>query len=277
MDDGVEALTVREQGIRAARRAARAMLKRWGVEKAEDIHVEAMARAEGITIVEGPLRGARGRLAAGPRPVIRIAEDTILEGARRFTVAHELGHHVLKHPASSSGACGAHAQSKLRDTSRPDHEAEANAFATELLMPRHLVVPRISSGTPSLEIPRSIAFEFSTSIPASAIRYVQLTKERCAAIYSERGTIQWASRSHRFAMNLPRDVPLSEESYAYECCSCTQDLDDRAGKIAARVWLDTKTPLEIVEHSAPVSEVGGVITLLWVPERTAMELWPGKS
>ena len=266
-------MTVREQGIRAARRAARAKLKRWGVEKAEDIHVEAMARAEGITIVEGPLRGARGRLAAGPRPVIRIAEDTILEGARRFTVAHELAHHTLKHPAASSDACGAHVRSSPRDTSKRDCEAEANAFATELLMPRHLVAPRVATGTPSLEIPRAIAFEFSTSIPASAIRYVQLTKERCAAVYSERGTIQWASRSHRFAASLPRDVPLSKKSYAYECAS-TQDLDDRARQIDARVWLETETSVDIVEHSAPVSEVGGVITLLWAPEEAATKLWP---
>jgi Zn-dependent peptidase ImmA (M78 family) len=248
------------------------MLKRWGVEKAEDIHVEAMARAEGITVVEGPLRGARGRLAAGPRPVIRIAEDTILEGARRFTVAHELAHHVLKHPASFSGACSSHTQSKVRDTSNRDYEAEANAFGTELLMPRHLVTPRVTSGTPSLEIPRAIALEFSTSIPASAIRYVQLTKDRCAAVYSERGTIRWASRSHRFAASLARDVPLSRKSYAYECAG-TQDLDDRARAIQAGVWLETNAAVEIVEHSAPVSEVGGVITLLWVPEKSASALW----
>ncbi len=270
MDHGDEVLTVREQGLRAARRAARTLLKRWGVQKAEDILVEAMARAEGLQIVEGPLRGARGRLAAGPRPVIRIADDTIQEGARRFTIAHELAHHVLGHPTATEG-CSERRESNLRETAQRDHEAEANAFASELLMPRRLVAPRIVGCTPSLEIPRAIAFEFSTSIPASAIRYVQLTKDRCAVVYSERGTVRWASRSYRFAATIKKDTPVSHSSYAYECAS-TQDLDDRA--VDAGVWFTAKEPIAIVEHSAPVSEASGVITLLWVSEPAAAVLWP---
>lgn len=265
-------MTVREQGLRAARRAARTLLKRWGVQKAEDILVEAMAGAEGLQIVEGPLRGARGRLAAGPRPVIRIADDTIQEGARRFTIAHELAHHVLGHPTVGVG-CRSHRDSKSHDTTQRDHEGEANAFASELLMPRHLVAPRVVGCAPSLEIPRAIALEFSTSMPASAIRYMQLTKERCAIVYSEQRTVQWASRSYRFAAQIQKHAPVSRSSYAYECAG-TQDLDDRAREIDAGAWFDAKEPMAIVEHSAPVSEASGVITLLWVPEPAAAVLWP---
>jgi hypothetical protein len=73
-----------------------------------------------------------------------------------------------------------------------------------------------------------------------------------------------------------KNVPLSEKSYAYECAS-SQEHDDRARMIDANIWLDTTAPIEIVEHSAPVSEVGGVITLLWVPERAAAVLWPSQG
>ena len=186
MGHGEEAVTLRERGLRAARRAARDYLKRWGVRHPEDIRVEAMADAEGMRIVEGPLRGARGRLSSGLTPIIRIAENTIEEGARRFTIAHEIGHHVLRHPCKDAGgACASARAAASLDSSWRDYEAEANAFASELLMPRHLVA-ECCVGDPSLEIPRAIALEFTTSIPASAIRYVQLTSARCAAVYSQR-------------------------------------------------------------------------------------------
>lgn len=272
MDDGVEVVTVRERGVRAARRAARELLRRWGVRAAADIQVEAIAKAEGIRIVEGPLRGARGRLVSGPKPVIRIADDTIEEGARRFTIAHEIGHHVLKHPCSGShGACASARATETAGTSWRDYEAEANAFASELLMPRHLVAPRCA-GEPSLEIPRAIALEFGTSIPASAIRYVQLTGERCAAVYSQRGTIEWAPKSRGFKETLARGAPVPRESFAYACAR-SQEHDDRARSLDASVWFTTRKRIDIVEHSAPVSEAGGVITLLWVPESAAAQLW----
>lgn len=266
-------MTVRERGLREARRVAREVTKRWGIKSAEDIRIEAIAKAEGLRIVEGPLRGARGRLSSGPKPVIRIAEDTINEGARRFTVGHELGHHLLKHPAhESEGACASARANGPPNTSERDYEAEANGFASELLLPRHLVAPKCE-GQPSLEIPRSIAFEFLMSVPASSIRYVQLTRARCAAIYSERGTIEWAPKSHGFKTRFAKGRALPPGSMAFECAR-NANVHDEARTIDASVWFDTKERVEIVEHSAPVSEAGGVITLLWVPDSAAQRIWP---
>lgn len=171
-------MTVREQGLRAARRKARELVKRWGIKTADDIRIEAIAKAEGLRIVEGPLRGARGRLSVGPKPVIRIADTTISDGARRFTIAHELAHHLLKHPVTCpEGACASARAAGPPEPSHRDYEAEANAFASELLLPANLVAPRCE-GEPSLEIPRAIAFEFTMSVPASSITYVHLTRER---------------------------------------------------------------------------------------------------
>ncbi|MGE3460053.1 MAG: ImmA/IrrE family metallo-endopeptidase, partial [Kofleriaceae bacterium] len=170
-------MTVRERGLREARRVAREVTKRWGIKRAEDIRIEAIAQAEGLRIVEGPLRGARGRLSSGPRPVIRIADDTFTEGARRFTIAHELAHYILKHPSH-----GRHGPCRPRTNEPPnpaerDHEAEANTLASELLLPRRLVSPRCE-GVPTLAMPRGIASEFVTSLQASSIRYVEITKSR---------------------------------------------------------------------------------------------------
>ena len=63
---------------------------------------------------------------------------------RRFTIAHELGHHVLHRTGQQSLFCrkAAVAEAEAPATTRaplPVTEAEANAFAAALLMPARLV------------------------------------------------------------------------------------------------------------------------------------------
>jgi hypothetical protein len=38
---------------------------------------------------------------------------------------------------------------------------------------------------------RQLAPDFRTSLPASAIRFAELTSERVAAVYSECGAVRW--------------------------------------------------------------------------------------
>ena len=57
-------------------------------------------------------------------------------------------------------------------------------------------------------------------------------------------------------------------------CARNANVHDEARTIDASVWFDTKERVQIVEHSAPVSEAGGVITLLWVPDSAAQRIWP---
>lgn len=73
----------------------------------------------------------------GQRFILVNSSDAVTR--RRFTAAHELGHHVLGHTESGK---------KFRDTLKPTNfefvrdplEVEANQFAAELLMPASLVI-----------------------------------------------------------------------------------------------------------------------------------------
>ena len=102
--------TVPEFGL--ARAAARRLRERHGV-RALPIDVEALVRAEGLRIV---------READIEEPYLSEEEIHLPvaqhRGAERFGIAHELGHHELRHRVP---------ESRL--------EAEANAFAAELLIP----------------------------------------------------------------------------------------------------------------------------------------------
>ena len=90
-------------------------------------------------MVETPLDGAQAQLACAGNDVrIMISERITDPAARRFSIAHELGHFVLEHPSASvDRLCGR--VNAVADDAVRDFEAEANAFASELLMPREIV------------------------------------------------------------------------------------------------------------------------------------------
>lgn len=104
---------------------------------------------------------------------------------QRFTIAHELGHlllHGYTHP---------HADTRFRirlnggssTTTEDIEEIQANRFAAELLMPQHLIVPRLdldlleyASTTGQAEaLPLAqLAHEFAVSQQALSIRLAHL-------------------------------------------------------------------------------------------------------
>jgi Zn-dependent peptidase ImmA (M78 family) len=257
----------RELGLRRARAEAKALLRRFGVRSAAHIKVEAFAAAFGIKIVEGKLDGARARLKTKPKPVIRVSDRPIAPGEWRFCVTHELGHHVLDHATVRVDALCDRRPAQPPGTTR-HAEAEANTYAAEVLMPSDLVGERCAVTQPDLDIARSIAEEFGTTLGASAIRVAELSPERCAAIYSEAGRIVWAVRSPTFTARIERGRALDRASVAYDYFA-TGSLDERPQPIPADAWLETSSSDDLIEHSVAIPDTRGVITLLWVAESSA--------
>jgi IrrE N-terminal-like domain len=124
-----------------ARAAATKLWERHGATVPVDVF--AMARACGLEVRVGPFEHA-GRLIDGH--LIEVPQADLLV-RQRFTVAHELGHATLAHQV-------------------PDRalEVEANAFASELLLPRHALREAVKSGLGF----RQIAERFQASREATA-------------------------------------------------------------------------------------------------------------
>lgn len=141
----VEATVVRKPEPRAhlavPREAARRLLAEQGVRR-PPVPVERLAGALGLSIVERRNLGTlSGRLV-----------DTTIEVApcsrnrRRFVVAHETGHHVLRRPHGSG----------------PTVEQEVNAFAGELLVPGGMLAAAVRETTDAGELARR--FEVSRQV-----------------------------------------------------------------------------------------------------------------
>jgi len=254
-----------------ARRAARALLQGFGVEAPEHIEIESMARALGATVIDDPgLVTSDARIVrTGRHAVIRLSTRVAHAGRRRFSLAHELGHLVLENGGDALNLSCSAATNPLAVA----REAEANAFAAELLMPAALARPSCEVSPVTLDVAGAIAATFQTSIVASAVRLAELTSERCAAVYSERSEIRWSARSATFRPFIEKGTPLDPASVAYDVARGCRRYANHAQPIAAEAWIETSgRDGDLIEHSVAVPETGGVLSLLWIPDAEARRL-----
>ena len=263
---------MRSLGIRKARQVARALLRRFGVMAAEHVNIEVFAARLGATVIVAPLEGAIAQLVRVGSEVHILVSDRVTDPcATRFSIAHELGHFVLEHPSPDpTELCGRRRSRRGPDDER-DFEAEANAFAGELLVPFHLVRKQCEVSPVSLEIPRRLASTFNVSILTATIQFAEFSSERCAAVFSARREVQWTAPSATFTRDIPRGKRLERDSIAWDFFE-RGVLDDRAQDVPADAWLETATEVDIVEHSIASPQHGTVLSLLWIPDAAAVRL-----
>jgi hypothetical protein len=111
---------------------------------------------------------------------------------RRFTIGHELLHFLnpWHRPTSPDGfRCSQKDMTENRRNARDKHlrqEAEANAFAIELLAPRTRLQPYLR-GEPDLSAVLSMSDDLEISREAAARRYVSCHDETSAAVFGRNG------------------------------------------------------------------------------------------
>ncbi len=265
---------MRSAGIREARRVARALVYRLGITSPEHIAIEPIAKRIGsvlgcgLRIVEGPLDGADSQMIRTPSELTIIASSRIEASARKFAIAHELGHLVLEHPLLPPHRIGGPARRTPEHVR--DYEAEANAFASELTMPYSLVHAWCEASPVTLDIAWRIKNTFGTSILAAAIRVTELSLDRCAAVFSRRRRVIWCAESATFTP-IARGRAIRPGSIA---CGFWDhgEIDEAARYVPAGAWFDTLSDVAIVEHATVSHEFGTALSMLWVPEHVAAPL-----
>jgi hypothetical protein len=117
----------------------------------------------------------------------------------------------------------------------------------------------------------SIAETFSMSILSSAIRFTELSPERCAAVFSSRREVAWCVPSKTCTRDVPRGRRLDPGSIASDFYS-KGAIDLEPVRVPADAWFETSADVEIVEHATASSEFGTVLSMLWIPDRVAAPL-----
>lgn len=149
-----------------------ALLWRMGVVEPEHIDLDGLAAAEGVEVRYRPLSGCEARLVVvDNRGIISVRPNTAHPGRQRFSLAHELAHWMRdRHTGGALCSSDDISASNLAARSK---ETEANAYASQLVLPDYLVAPRASELSPTLDAAQSLARTFRSSLTAAAIKLVR--------------------------------------------------------------------------------------------------------
>jgi Zn-dependent peptidase ImmA (M78 family) len=246
---------------RMAELKAAELIEYYGISQPEHIQLEDIAFGQGVRILEGTLEGAAASLVRfGKKAVIRISDRETDQGRIRFSTAHELGHFILGHGHSIYLVCS---NRDMHDWyNQKNQETEANFFASELLLPKTLVEKRCDVNKVSFKPIKSIADDFSTSLMATAIKFVRLCPEMCAIVYSEDSAIKWFYKSTDWWPFIPKGK-LDSRTLAYDFFQ-GKEISEDPEEIDGDAWVGTSRVESIVEHSIASSTYGYVLSLLWI-------------
>lgn len=163
--------------IIAARRRAETLVERLALTPPIDVHK--VARSLGMTIVTARLgEDISGLLITEDGAATICVQRAHHRRRQRFTIAHEIGHHYLRHQFEPGehvhvdrGTLVSRRSGRSSEGTDP-MEVEANQFAASLLMPRQLVEREIDRHRTLLTdaVVSELAKAFDVSEQAMAIR-----------------------------------------------------------------------------------------------------------
>ena len=165
-----------------ARKEAERIVERLRVDR-PPVNVEMVARELGLRVhrdvLEKGVSGALIRTKGTSQVVVNVLDAKVRQ---RFSIAHEIGHHVMNHAFKGERVHVDHGHILRRDeeSSRGVHreEIEANQFASSLLMPSSLLAPlveeRLENGPLDDNDVSDLAQTFQVSEQAMTLRLTGL-------------------------------------------------------------------------------------------------------
>lgn len=151
-----------------------------------------------ITIVKGLAlsKGVEGMLMPHPSGSGEwgiVYNETIRSpGRRNFTLAHELGHYLLHRQANPGGLQCTSRNMADWDEARNRIEAEANTFASYLLMPLDDFREQIKGRVIDIDVMAELADRYAVSLTAAVLKWMTITDKRAMIVVGKEGFIDWA-------------------------------------------------------------------------------------
>ena len=235
------------------------LLAELGIQHPKDIDIEVIAQHCGATVTYEPLTGCEARiLGSGDQAIITVNSGSS-EPRRRFSAAHELAHWTHDR-GKLAAACSA---STIRHSWGSDREARANQYASDLLLPKSMFVPRVKGRDITFVTVDALRDDFNVSMTATAIRLVRYGPRPSMLLCSGPGGREWFVASSEVERRLwPRKVP-GENTAAFDLLRGAS-APDRPQDVDADEWIESDGADEYVvrEHSRKIND-GRVLTLLW--------------
>jgi len=190
---------------------------------------------------------------------------------RRFTIGHELGHFLIPSHKGNRQCSAADLRETRRDNERRRQEAEANRFSAGLLMPRPWFVRDIRGlGEADVTHVQTLAKKYKTSLEACANRYIELTDDTCALVFSKDGVVRYARRADKFpSLSVKTGDRLPSDCVSLRAPAAPLRVATSWAELDGCTWLETKwgqAAPKVLEQSVRQSD-GFQTTLLLVESR----------
>lgn len=244
------------------------LLWRYGVTKPEHINLDAIAEDQGAPVRYAPLCGCEARLVA----ISKKAAITVNSGSRperqRFSVGHELAHWMRDR--HTGGYQCAQEDISPQNVKAKSAEAEANAYASQLLLPNYLVDPWMLGRKTNLESAKQLGQDFRASLTASAIKLVKRSAvAACVLCHKQRG-LSWFAKNDAMPENTYIPSELSHETPAFGMVFEDGERMSRPAVEPASRWVSSQALLtaEVESQSVRLSE-GVVLTVIAVKTSSA--------
>lgn len=173
--------------------AAERILLALGVSDPKEIDLEAIAWSRGAIANYRPLDGCEARIVGSDRRAIITVNIRSGPERCRFSIGHELGH--WHHHRGRVLFCGA------TDVDNPDDgplnpERSADAFASDLILPRYLLHPRLNKlKRVTMASAREIAEEYAASTTATLLKIVESDRFPLMIVCHNKNGRRWFRRA----------------------------------------------------------------------------------
>ncbi len=149
-------------------------------------------------------------------------------------------------------------------------EAEANAYASQLLLPNYLVDPWILGRKTNLEIAKQLGQDFRASLTVSAIKLVKRSAVAACVLCHEQRGLSWSVRNDTVSEDTYIPGGLSHETAAFGVLFEDGERMSRPAVQPASRWMSSHAlqTAEVEFQSVRLSE-GVVLTVIAVKTSTA--------
>jgi Zn-dependent peptidase ImmA (M78 family) len=243
------------------------LLQSLGCAEPKDMDMEEIAWACDLAVNRKEMDGSEGRILMNEKTAfISVNSKIDYQPKVNFIIAHEIGHAVLhrkQFPLYND------TNKTLSDWyANGIHETEANAFATELLMPTNLFVKKIKTRKLDLSLIESVADYFGSSKTATFIRYKDLGEFPVMIIFIENGIIKWKTCSVDFPFQW---LPLKSKVPAWTVAGDYYNrgvIENSPSKVEAGEWFAEDYKIKgnetqkLWEQCFPVGE-NSILSCVW--------------
>jgi Zn-dependent peptidase ImmA (M78 family) len=246
-----------------ALRPAEHLLIELGISDPQEIDLDAIAWHLGAAVRYRHMDRADATIVGSNRRAVIAVNSSRIPTRRRFSLAHEIGH--WRHHRGRMLFC------TPKDIGNPyrtamDPERQADAFASDLILPPYLLAPRVAKiRRLDLESGRTIADEFGASLTATLLKIVDQNAFPLVLVCHGLKGRRWFRRASMVPTWWFPQQDLDAQSFAFDMLHANAAEQSYPRKIGAGAWFDFNNADRFViqeqSFSLPNSELLTVLTI----------------